>query len=465
MKRSAPFPSVQHDELTAEMGWVSGLARRLLVDAARADDAAQEALTLALTRGSRGPRRGPALRAFLATATRIVARDQRRSERRRTQRERLVARPEATPSTLDAVTRRARAGELARAVEELDEPYRSAVRLRYLEQLSVGEVALRTGVNPAAVRKRVSRGVAMLRARFERAWDGGRENWAMGLVPLVGRAGWPSGLSAPARALALAAGLVGVGLVGLERMAPADFAATQPVEPAVALVAQVGVDSVLQTTSSETGAAPTRAPRVAPRSAPAIKLPSDQNAALMAVAFKALHAVGRVGEEVCARAVAQEPLDCASCHVEPLDPGRDSLPEGWTVLRYGDGAPRAEGPIVASERHGAWTEFHSAGGIAAQGAYFNGDRHGWWTEWHPGGKEKVAEGEYLYGRREGLWIEYDPAGARRRSATWCRGERHGLERTWHPGGVQLASETNWHAGRRDGEARTWSLDGTPPNPE
>ncbi|MDA1267185.1 MAG: sigma-70 family RNA polymerase sigma factor, partial [Planctomycetota bacterium] len=183
--------TAHHDELLAEMGWVRGLARRLLLDASRADDAAQEALTRALSQPARSPRRGPALRAFLATATRVIARDQRRSDRRRVHRERTAARGEALVSTLETVERRAAVRSLVEAVEALDEPYRSAVRLRYLEQHSVAEVAAVTDAQPVTVRKRVSRGLAMLRGRLAEQHEAahheaGSGAWAVALLPFAG---------------------------------------------------------------------------------------------------------------------------------------------------------------------------------------------------------------------------------------------------------------------------------------
>jgi DNA-directed RNA polymerase specialized sigma24 family protein len=56
---------------------------------------------------------------------------------------------------------------LAGAVMVLEEPYRSAVLLHYLDGFRAPEVAARTGVTHAAVRKRISRGLEKLRERFD----------------------------------------------------------------------------------------------------------------------------------------------------------------------------------------------------------------------------------------------------------------------------------------------------------
>ena len=50
----------------------------------------------------------------------------------------------------------------------LDEPARKTVLLRYFDGLSAPEIAERRGENPVTVRKRLSRALAVLRARLER---------------------------------------------------------------------------------------------------------------------------------------------------------------------------------------------------------------------------------------------------------------------------------------------------------
>ncbi|TAJ09045.1 MAG: sigma-70 family RNA polymerase sigma factor, partial [Planctomycetota bacterium] len=67
---------------------------------------------------------------------------------------------------------------IADAVHALDEPYRSAVVLRYFDGLDARAIAQRQGVSHDAARQRLSRALAMLRARLDHDYDGGRAQWA-----------------------------------------------------------------------------------------------------------------------------------------------------------------------------------------------------------------------------------------------------------------------------------------------
>jgi RNA polymerase sigma factor (sigma-70 family) len=62
----------------------------------------------------------------------------------------------------------ARAGDVEALMAELSDEQRSAVRGRVLDDRGYDELARTAGVSPAAVRQRVSRGLALLRTRLER---------------------------------------------------------------------------------------------------------------------------------------------------------------------------------------------------------------------------------------------------------------------------------------------------------
>lgn len=164
--------------LLAEARWMQRLAARLIHDADAAEDVAQEAL-VAAWRGVRadgadargGAPGGPAgeprsRRAWLARIVTTRAWRAARAARAREGRERRVARPERVESTASVVARAEQHERVVAAVLALDEPYRTAVLLHYYDGLSAPEIAARSGVSPAAVRKRLSRGVAALRARL-----------------------------------------------------------------------------------------------------------------------------------------------------------------------------------------------------------------------------------------------------------------------------------------------------------
>src|SRR5207248_2086463 len=81
---------------------------------------------------------------------------------------------------------------LTREVMELDEPYRSAIILRFFEGLMPREIGARTGVPAETARTRVNRGLATLRERLD-AEHSGAQSWRALLVPIAGLSNGTSG--------------------------------------------------------------------------------------------------------------------------------------------------------------------------------------------------------------------------------------------------------------------------------
>ena len=88
--------------------------------------------------------------------------------------EAAVASPEATPE--QALLRQDEVGAIRRAIEALPEPFREAIVLRELEELSYAEVAAITGVPMGTVMSRLARGREMLARGLSEhfAREGGR---------------------------------------------------------------------------------------------------------------------------------------------------------------------------------------------------------------------------------------------------------------------------------------------------
>lgn len=170
------------EALLAETDWLRRLASRLIRDPAAADDLAQETLLAAMRHG---PRRASGLRPWLATVARNLAGKQKTREVNRKQREAIVARAEALPSTLDSVERFVMHQSVVNAVMTLDEPYRTTILLRFWEDLTVGEIASRMDAPIETVRTRLKRGVEKLRARLDRE-HGTRAAWVGPLLTLPG---------------------------------------------------------------------------------------------------------------------------------------------------------------------------------------------------------------------------------------------------------------------------------------
>ncbi|MCP3914239.1 MAG: sigma-70 family RNA polymerase sigma factor [bacterium] len=170
--------------LLAERDWLRRLARRLLGDGPDADDLAQETLVRALERGPRGEVTPGDVRAWMGTVARRLAGERWRLAAHRREREAASSRDEATPSTAEVLERAALQRTLADEVMALPEPLRMAVLLRYFEGLDYPALAKREGIAPVAARKRVSRGIAILRDRLD-ARSSGRDAWSLALLPLV----------------------------------------------------------------------------------------------------------------------------------------------------------------------------------------------------------------------------------------------------------------------------------------
>lgn len=161
-----------------------GLAQDLVRDRHAADDLVQSTLQAALTRPPAGP--GP-LGGWLATVLRRLHLQRRRSESRRAAHERALAPAAAAPSAAEHIERRETIVAVTTEVFRLEEPYQTAVLLRYFENLTPTQIAARTQTSVATVKSRLQRALALLRGRLD-ARLGPRGQW--------GRAHWSRALCA-----------------------------------------------------------------------------------------------------------------------------------------------------------------------------------------------------------------------------------------------------------------------------
>jgi len=190
------------DALLEHAGFLRGLARRLLLDDAQADDAVQQTLLVALEKPPADPGN---LRAWLTGVLKRVALMTRRTEGRRSRRQRAAARGEGLPSTAGVAARLETQRAVVYAVSALDEPYRSVVVYRFFDDLRPGEIARRLDVPVETVKTRLRRALARLRARLDADVEGGREAWTAALLPLALPAG---GATAGTGAALLLKGLI-----------------------------------------------------------------------------------------------------------------------------------------------------------------------------------------------------------------------------------------------------------------
>lgn len=161
--------------LLAEVSWIRRLARELVADRELAEDLVQETCVVAL---EHAPRERSKLRQWLAEVLRNALRQHARAQGRRVAREAAGARPEALEATDRLVERVALQRELVGAVLALDEPYRTAVLLRFFEELPPRAIAARLDVPVATVQSRLTRALAKLRDALDRS-HGPQGAWAL----------------------------------------------------------------------------------------------------------------------------------------------------------------------------------------------------------------------------------------------------------------------------------------------
>src|SRR5438067_5803769 len=127
------------DDILGQTAWIRGLARRLVTDAAERDDVVQQAWVETLRKG----RRARALRPWLFGVVRNVARTALRRDSSRRAREEASQPAAASPRPDELVERVDLEREIASALLEIAEPYRSMLLLRYYQDLSPTEIARR----------------------------------------------------------------------------------------------------------------------------------------------------------------------------------------------------------------------------------------------------------------------------------------------------------------------------------
>ena len=160
--------------------YVRALARALVFDRQLARDLEQDVLLAALENAPRDPR---SLKGWLAAVVRNLASKAHRSRARRVERETRAARPEdAVPTPEEILAREDLRRSLLEHLLALDEPVRSAMILRFTEELPPREVARRLRIPVETVRTRVKRGLEELRARLDREPRKGNGVWCLALV-------------------------------------------------------------------------------------------------------------------------------------------------------------------------------------------------------------------------------------------------------------------------------------------
>jgi RNA polymerase sigma-70 factor (ECF subfamily) len=178
-----PPTPIAAEDLLGEVATVRRLARALVRREDLAHDVVQD-VALAALQQPHAPQR---LGAWFAAVTRRLASKARRAELDRARREGKAAPPEHDDGGLRVTERLCLHRRLADAVLGLPEPYRTAVTLRFFDDLPPREIAERTDTPVATVQIRIHRGLAKLRSQLDTDRDG-LKSWSGILAPSTVRA-------------------------------------------------------------------------------------------------------------------------------------------------------------------------------------------------------------------------------------------------------------------------------------
>ena len=181
MANMSPNPQA----LLSHVEWVRGLASCLVSDPHKAEDLAQDAWVSALQ--SQGQVLN--MRGWLGKVLRNLVRQDRRAAGRRSVRELASARPDRVPPTADLVERVSSHRAVVEAVLQLDEPYRTAVLLRFFENMPPRRIGQELEIPVSTVHTRIQRGLTMLRARLDHLHGGDRRSWLVAVLPLARKEG------------------------------------------------------------------------------------------------------------------------------------------------------------------------------------------------------------------------------------------------------------------------------------
>ncbi len=181
-----PFPA-DLDGLLREDDWLRRMARKLVGDSHASEDLVQDAWVAAISRGR-------SERPWLFG----VLRNLRREGARRTIREQdarsTVPQPPDSPPADEVVSELLIRKHVTDELLGLDEPFRTVIYLRFVQDESLPAIARRTGVAVSTVHGRIARGLELMRVRLDKHYEGNRNQWALSLLSLAKPPGLATGL-------------------------------------------------------------------------------------------------------------------------------------------------------------------------------------------------------------------------------------------------------------------------------
>lgn len=233
------------DHLLAQSAWLKRLVRSLIRDADLREDVEQDTWLAAVS--FRGKIDRP--REWLFHRLRGALLHRVRAEARRRRREQQAAVAPAAADAAGIVEQAEQQQRLARLVLGLDEPYRTAILLRYFQAQAPVQIAQRLGLPAGTVRSHLSRGIDLLRQRLDAEY-GTSTRWHAALLPFVVEASPPS-----ATALLIGAAMSGKGMLAAllttSLVALCLIFAETPPEPSTALAGRPAGQALAARASAE----------------------------------------------------------------------------------------------------------------------------------------------------------------------------------------------------------------------
>ncbi|MHC4944189.1 MAG: RNA polymerase sigma factor [Planctomycetota bacterium] len=170
------------EELLAHNDFIRALARKLVGDEHLAADISQQTCAAAL---EASPDTDRPLKPWLAQVARNFARQLFRKESRRREKEALAAGERYSRPTDEIVAQEAIRRKVVEAVLDLDDPFRTALLLRYYDDLPPREIAERLEIPVNTVRTHLQRGLVQLKKKLDAMHGGARDAWLTALVPVA----------------------------------------------------------------------------------------------------------------------------------------------------------------------------------------------------------------------------------------------------------------------------------------
>lgn len=179
---NADQPLKGAEALLGECDWLRRLARSLVSDAGRAEDAVQETLAAAIQNPPQG--QTPS-RSWLSRVLRNALAQESRGRVRREDREALVEPRSASPASDKIAERLELQRRVFESVNALEPIYRDVIVLRYFDALPPREIAKQLACPVKTVHTRIERGLEMLRGKLDAEFGGDRGAWFSALLPFA----------------------------------------------------------------------------------------------------------------------------------------------------------------------------------------------------------------------------------------------------------------------------------------